>query len=109
MQKNKYGRIVNFSSIHIPLATVGTSIYGASKAAVEQFSKILAREVFQFGINVNILALSIVKDTGMENVLTDEQWREFVRQYGKGVSVDGVVDWENISTEFDNFCEEESK
>jgi len=72
MQKNKYGRIVNFSSIHIPLATVGTSIYGASKAAIEQFSKILAKEVFQFGINVNILALSIVKDTGMGNVLTDE-------------------------------------
>jgi hypothetical protein len=48
-------------------------------------------------------------DVDQENVLTDEQWREFVRQYGKGVSVDGVVDWENISTEFDNFCEEESK
>ena len=42
----------------------------------------------------------------LENVLTDEQWREFVRQYGKGVSVDGVIDWENISVEFDNFCEE---
>ena len=32
----------------------------------------MAKEVFQFGINVNILALSIVKDTGMGNVLTDE-------------------------------------
>ena len=72
MQKKKYGRIVNFSSIHVPLATVGTGIYSASKAGIEQFSKTLSREVFKFGINVNILALSIVKDVGMGNVLTDE-------------------------------------
>ena len=44
-------------------------------------------------------------DVDQENVLTDDQWREFVRQFGKGMS-DGVVDWENISVEFDNFCEE---
>ena len=48
-------------------------------------------------------------DVDQENVLTDDQWREFVRQFGKGVSVDGVVDWENISTAFDDFCAEESK
>lgn len=48
-------------------------------------------------------------DVDQENVLTDEQWREFVRQYGKGVSVDGVVDWNSISVEFDNFCEEYAK
>jgi len=72
MKINNYGRIINISSIHIPLALVGTSIYGASKASIEQFSKVLAREVFQFGITVNILSLSVVKDTGMENALTDE-------------------------------------
>jgi len=43
-------------------------------------------------------------DVDQENLLTYGQWREFVRQYGKGMS-DGVVDWENISTEFDKFCE----
>lgn len=80
MKINKYGRIINISSIHIPLAFVGTSIYCASKASVEQFSKVLAREVFQFGITVNILSLSVVKDTGMENTLTDEIKREILNQ-----------------------------
>jgi len=72
MKINNFGRIISLSSIHVPLAMEGTALYGATKAAIEQFSKVLAREVFQFGINVNILSLSIVKDTGMENSLTDE-------------------------------------
>ena len=72
MKRNKSGRIVNISSIHVPLATVGTSIYGASKASVEQFSRVLAREVFQFGININLLALSVVKSSGMAEGLSDD-------------------------------------
>jgi len=72
MKINQYGRIINISSIHVPLASVGTSIYGASKAAIEQFSGVLAREVFQFGITINILSLSVVKYTGMEHALAQE-------------------------------------
>ena len=72
MKRNKSGRIVNISSIHVPLATVGTSIYGASKASIEQFSKVLAKEVFQFGININLLTLSVVKSSGMAEDLSDD-------------------------------------
>ena len=80
MKINQYGRIINISSIHVPLASVGTSIYGASKAAIEQFSGVLAREVFQFGITINILSLSVVKDTGMEIALTEEIKRKILNQ-----------------------------
>ena len=62
---NQNNTIINISSIHVPLAIEGTSIYGASKAAIEQFSKVLARETFQYGITVNTISLSVVKDTGM--------------------------------------------
>jgi 3-oxoacyl-[acyl-carrier protein] reductase len=72
MKRNKSGRIVNISSIHVPLATVGTSIYGTSKASIEQFTRVLAREVFQFGININLLALSVVKSSGMADGLSDD-------------------------------------
>ena len=58
--------------------------------------------------------MSIVKDgivyiiyktkLDQENLLTYGQWQKFARQFGKGMS-NGVVDWENISTEFDKFCE----
>lgn len=72
MQKNSYGRIVNISTIAVPLSPAGTSVYSASKAAVEQFSRVLAREIVSYGITVNTLALSFVKDSGMvENISKD--------------------------------------
>ena len=80
MNINKYGRIINISSIHVLLASEGTSIYGASKAAIEQFSKILAREVFQYGITVNTISLSVVKDTGMGSSLTDHNKQNILDQ-----------------------------
>lgn len=65
MKRNKEGRIINFSSIAAPLASPGSAIYSASKAALEQFSKVLAKEVSNDGIKVNVLSLSIVQDSGM--------------------------------------------
>ena len=70
MKLNHYGRIINISSIHVPLGTQGSSIYGSTKAAVEQFSKVLSQEIFHLGITVNVVSLSIVKDIGMEKKLT---------------------------------------
>ena len=72
MKRRMYGRIINISSIHVSLGTIGSSIYGASKAAIEQFSKVLAKELYPFGITVNVLCLSVVKDTGMQETLSDE-------------------------------------
>ena len=80
MNINKYGRIINISSIHVPLGIEGTSIYGASKAATEQFSKVLAREMFQYGITVNTISLSVVKDTGMESSLTNQTKQNILDQ-----------------------------
>jgi len=80
MKINQHGRIINISSIHVPLASAGTSIYGASKAAIEQFSRVLAREIFQFGITINILSLSVVRETGMGTVLTEKIKRKILNQ-----------------------------
>ena len=80
MKIKQHGRIINISSIHVPLALAGTSIYSSSKAAIEQFSRVLAREVFRFGITINILSLSVVRDTGMEIALTEEIKRKILNQ-----------------------------
>ena len=76
MQKNRHGRIINISTIAVPLSPVGSSSYSASKAAVEQFSKVLAREVASYGITVNTLALSIVKQSGMAGEIDQKAARE---------------------------------
>ena len=53
MLKRGCGRIVNFSSVAVPLGIEGEAIYAASKAAVESLTRILAREFGPWNITVN--------------------------------------------------------
>lgn len=53
MKKNRYGRIVNFSTVAVPLKLEGEAAYVASKAGVEGLTNVLAREFAEFGITVN--------------------------------------------------------
>jgi 3-oxoacyl-[acyl-carrier protein] reductase len=61
MKKNKYGRIVNFTSIGTKLKIEGEAIYTASKAAVENFTEVLSKEYSKFGITVNAIGPTPVK------------------------------------------------
>lgn len=56
MIRERFGRIVNFSSIAVSLGIAGESAYAASKAGVESFSRSFAREVAGFGVTVNCVA-----------------------------------------------------
>lgn len=72
MIRNRNGYIINFSTIAVHLALKGESVYVASKAAVEAFSKTFAREVESFGITVNCIAPGPI-DTDLLNGITREQ------------------------------------
>lgn len=61
MIREKFGQIVNFSTIAVPLHLVGESIYSASKAGVESFTKSLAKELSSFGIRVNCISPGPIK------------------------------------------------
>ena len=56
MRKRKTGRIVNVSSAVVPLRLAGEAAYLASKSAVETLSAVMARELAEFGITVNVVA-----------------------------------------------------
>jgi 3-oxoacyl-[acyl-carrier protein] reductase len=53
MQAAKYGRIVNFVTVAVPLKLEGEAAYAASKAGVVTLTHVLARELATFGITVN--------------------------------------------------------
>lgn len=72
MQRQKYGRVVNFSSINVPLGSAGSSLYNASKAGVEAFSSVLARECGNADITINTLGLSLVNNSGMLEALGEK-------------------------------------
>lgn len=56
MMSNRYGRIVNISSVVGLMGNPGQTNYAASKAGVIGFTKALAREVASRGITVNAVA-----------------------------------------------------
>jgi 3-oxoacyl-[acyl-carrier protein] reductase len=80
MKTKHAGRIINVSSVAVPLASIGTSIYGASKAALEHFSRVFAKEMAGEGITVNILGLSIVKGSGMASNISETALKETLRE-----------------------------
>lgn len=55
MRERKYGRIINFSTIAVPMNLEGEAIYVASKSAVVALTKTLARELGGFGITCNVV------------------------------------------------------
>jgi len=72
MIRRKSGSIVNFSTIAVALGLKGESIYAASKAGVEGFSRAFAREMADFDIRVNCLAPGPIKTDLLKGV-SDEQ------------------------------------
>lgn len=64
MQKNDGpGAIVNISTVATHWAIPGQSVYAASKAAVEQLTRTLSKELSGFGIRVNNLVLPLYRSS----------------------------------------------
>ena len=56
----KYGRIITVSSLGVPLHLEGTSAYSATKSAIVEMTKILAKEVASLGITCNVLSPALI-------------------------------------------------
>ena len=61
MIRNQEGRIINFSTIAVSLALTGESVYVASKAGVEAFTRTFARELAPHNVTVNCVAPGPIK------------------------------------------------
>lgn len=92
MLLNRKGRIINISSIIAKTGFNGLSVYAASKAALEGFSKSLAREVGKAGITVNCVAPGYMQ-TEMTGELQGEKLAAIKRRspLGKLATVDDAA------------------
>lgn len=70
--RRKSGTIINFSTIAVPLALRGESIYAASKSGIEAYSRVLARELSDFNISVNCISPGPIKTDLLIGVSTDQ-------------------------------------
>lgn len=71
MIRNKYGRIINISSMWGETGASCEVHYSASKSAVIGFTKALAKEIAPSGITVNCVSPGVIM-TDMNSHLTDE-------------------------------------
>ena len=71
MMRQRYGRIVNITSVSALMGNPGQANYSASKAGVIGFTKTIARELASRGITVNAVAPGFIT-TDMTNVLPDK-------------------------------------
>jgi 3-oxoacyl-[acyl-carrier protein] reductase len=77
MIRNRYGRIVNVSSVVGLIGNPGQANYSASKAGVLGFTKSLAREVASRGITVNAVAPGFIQ-TAMTESLPEAVQEQFL-------------------------------
>lgn len=84
---NASGRVVNISSIIASTGFSGLAVYGATKAAIEGFTKSLAREVGPAGITVNAICPGYMQ-TEMTDGLNDKALETIKRRSPLGKLVD---------------------
>ena len=79
MLRQKRGSFINFSTIAVALALKGESVYAASKAGVESFSRTFAREMADFNVRVNCIAPGPIR-TDLLRGITDAQIEKITSQ-----------------------------
>ncbi len=74
MVAKQKGRIITISSLGVPLHLKGTSVYSATKSAVVEMTKILAKELAPSGITCNVLGPALHMTGSAYDM--GEEWRD---------------------------------
>ena len=97
MIKAKWGRIVNFSSVAVPLSLDGEMAYASSKSAIEKMSKILSKELSFFNITVNTIGPTPIY-TDLIKVVPKDKVDQIInlqtlKRFGEFNDVSNVIDF----------------
>ena len=97
MKKEKFGRIVNFSTVAVPMNLEGEAIYASSKSAIERLTKIMAKEISSWGITVNCIGptpietdlIKTIPKPKIESLLNQQS----IKRMGRYEDITNVIDF----------------
>lgn len=72
MRKKIKGRIINFTTVASPLSLEGEAAYASSKAAIQKFTQISAKEFSRFDITVNCIGPNPIETDLIKTVPKDK-------------------------------------
>ncbi|KLE09503.1 SDR family NAD(P)-dependent oxidoreductase [Aliarcobacter butzleri] len=103
MMKQKFGRIVNYTTVAKPLRLEGEAIYASSKAAIENFTQTIAKEVASYGITVNAIGPTPIQ-TDLIKAIPKEKIAELLNKQ----AIKRFGTFEDIINAIEFFCDEKS-
>ena len=103
MMKQKFGRVVNYTTVATPLRLEGEAIYAASKAAIENFTQTIAKEVASYGITVNAIGPTPIQTDLIKavpkNKIDELISKQAIKRFGTFEDIINVIEF---------FCNEKS-
>lgn len=97
LRKSPNGRIINLSTVAVPLNLAGEAAYAASKSAVETLTRIMAKELGSFGITCNAIgpspiATQLISGVGEDKINKLIQ-QQAIKKMAKVEDVTNIVDF----------------
>jgi 3-oxoacyl-[acyl-carrier protein] reductase len=104
--EQKYGRIVNVTSVAGMVGTTGQIHYAAAKGGVVTLTKSAARELSRFNVTCNCISLGIVTTEMTTTLQQDEKMREI---YLRRILLNKYAEPEDVAPAFVFFSSDDSR
>ncbi|HBA55783.1 SDR family NAD(P)-dependent oxidoreductase [Syntrophorhabdus aromaticivorans] len=104
--EQKYGRIVNVTSVAGVVGTIGQINYAAAKGGVVTLTKSAARELARFNVTANVISLGIVTTEMTMTLQTDEKLKDI---YVRRILLNRYAEPEDVAPAFVFFASDDAR